>query len=467
MIYVVDQPERNQLPTAVLIGCYASAVALAPSWEIKALLSAPILCAAVAWWTLSSSQRWIALFLGAALLLPPLPFALGNSGAHPAIAFAALGVFVGVARLAEWRFNFDLLTATLIAFSCVLLASAGFALWYSGGAVAAGSLVRVALFGISAYCYLYAVHGPTADGSASFTGMRWLFFAAVIAAGFACLDFYYQLPAPAGYGAQFVWLDSGVLRRAQGLFYEASTLGNFCAFFVVMVAVALFPMDGVRRLPRVDLLLGGVVLIAALMFSYSRASVLNVGVSLIALAYVRRVRLKRLGLALLACAAAGAAVVYSVFPSFAFSYWMRLSLSLQDFWSAPERVLSGRVESWRVLIGFLAEHPWHALFGIGYKTLPYSDFVGKTVIADNTYLSLLVETGIVGIAAFAALNYAILRGGLRAARSTAPTAAFFGAWIFCFWTGQMVQMFSGDLITYWRVLPLYFWVLAVAVRETR
>ena len=38
---------------------------------------------------------------------------------------------------------------------------------------------------------------------------------------------------PAGYGPQFVWLDSGVYRRAQGFFYEASTLGNFCAFFLV------------------------------------------------------------------------------------------------------------------------------------------------------------------------------------------------------------------------------------------
>jgi len=25
-------------------------------------------------------------------------------------------------------------------------------------------------------------------------------------------------------------------------------------------------------------------------------------------------------------------------------------------------------------------------------------------------------------------------------------------------------MFSGDLLTYWRVLPVYFWVLALAVR---
>lgn len=28
----------------------------------------------------------------------------------------------------------------------------------------------------------------------------------------------------------------------------------------------------------------------------------------------------------------------------------------------------------------------------------------------------------------------------------------------------MVQMLSGDLLTYWRVLPLYFWMLALAVR---
>jgi hypothetical protein len=30
--------------------------------------------------------------------------------------------------------------------------------------------------------------------------------------------------------------------------------------------------------------------------------------------------------------------------------------------------------------------------------------------------------------------------------------------------GQVFQMLSGDLLTYWRVLPLYFWALAAAVR---
>jgi hypothetical protein len=26
-------------------------------------------------------------------------------------------------------------------------------------------------------------------------------------------------------------------------------------------------------------------------------------------------------------------------------------------------------------------------------------------------------------------------------------------------------MFSGDLMTYWRVLPVYFWVLGTAIRD--
>src|SRR5581483_10518904 len=121
-------------------------------------------------------------------------------------------------------------------------------------------------------------------------------------------------------------------------------------------------------------------------------------------------------------------------------------------------------ESWSFLLSFLSDHPWHAIVGIGYKTLPYSDFVGRPVIADNMYLSMLVETGIVGLSAMLLLHAAILRAGYRAATHPDPKASFFGQWIFCFWVGQVVQMLSADVLTYWRVLPVYFWTLAVAVR---
>jgi O-antigen ligase len=81
------------------------------------------------------------------------------------------------------------------------------------------------------------------------------------------------------------------------------------------------------------------------------------------------------------------------------------------------------------------------------------------------YLSLLVETGIGGLAALVWLNVAILRAARRAAQAPDTRRSFFGDWMLCFWSGQVVQMASGDLLTYWRVLPVYFWVLALAVRQ--
>ncbi len=67
----------------------------------------------------------------------------------------------------------------------------------------------------------------------------------------------------------------------------------------------------------------------------------------------------------------------------------------------------------------------------------------QNLVADNTYLSLLVETGLLGLGVFAALNVAILRTALRAARTAGARASFFGSWIFCFWCGELVQMLSG------------------------
>src|SRR4030095_9959530 len=103
-------------------------------------------------------------------------------------------------------------------------------------------------------------------------GVRLLYAAAVAAALFACVDFYFQFPAPAGYGPQFVWLDSGVYRRAQGLFCEASTLGNFCAFFLVMIAVCFSRPRAETPVSRKALVVGGAVFSAALLLLYLRGA---------------------------------------------------------------------------------------------------------------------------------------------------------------------------------------------------
>ena len=456
---------RPPIGAALACGMYAAVIAAAPNLITKAILAAPLAAIPVGWWTLQRPARWIALFFAAALLLPPLPIAIGDSGPHPCLVLAAAGLFCGILWLSEWRIPWTSLNAAFLCFSAILLASVAQAAWHSGGTAAAGSLTRVALFAISAYVYFYTAHGPGLRDSHA--PIRLLYAIAAISALFACIDFYYQFPAPAGYGPQFVWLDSGVYRRAQGLFYEAGTLGNFCVFFLVMIAVAFSRPRAESPVSRKALAAGGAVFFTALVLSYSRSSVLALLAACTVLIWHNR---KRVPLAKVACVlamggAAGALLVWKLFPAFAEVYWTRLTGSAEYFFSATEGVLSGRVETWRLLTSWIQANPWQAFFGIGYKTLPYTDTLGSAVVPDNNYLSLLVETGIAGFAALLWLCAAILRASARAARSANPRTSFCGAWMLCFWSGQMVQMFSADVLTFWRVLPVYFWILALAVRE--
>jgi O-antigen ligase len=468
MIPAAGARERQQLLAGAGFGLYAATVALVPGLTAKAVLAAPLVAIPLFWYLINTSTAWLSLFFVCALLTPPLPIALGDSGPHIALLVAAAGIFIGLLRLSEWRFRADGLSICILALWSVLALSVSLAAIYSGAAIAAGSLARVLLFGISIYVFLYVRDGPAGLNSAQgFRMIRVLFWAATVSALFACVDFYFQFPAPAGYEQQFIWLDSGVYRRAQGVFYEASTLGNLCAFFLEMIAVALFRPREKQPLSRAALIAGGAALGAALVLSYSRASIVNLMVAVIVLLLLHRKRIRwgRLLAGTAVFGAGAAAILVSAFPIFTGVAWLRISAAFQYFSESPNMVLSGRLHSWQTLIDFLSEHPWHALLGVGYKTLPYSDFIGTTAIGDNTYLTLLAETGILGLLGVIALNAAILSAAYRAARSSGVLRSFCGAWMLCFWAGQVVQMFSADLLTYWRVLPVYFFVLALAARQ--
>ena len=456
---------RPRLAAAGLLGVWAAAVAVAPTVETKLLIGAPAVLLAFSCWTIAAPARWLAGFLAAALLLPPLPVAWGDSGPHVCLFFAALGLLGGVWWLPRSPIPGSALNRAVAAFLLVLLASVAPAALDSGAAIAGGSLVRVGLFGISIFVFLFAAYGPGL-GRDPFSAIRSLYWIAVASALFACVDFYFQFPAPAGYGSQFVWLDSGVYRRAQGIFYDAGTLGNFCAFFLVMIAVCFSRRREETPLARKALAAGGLIFSFALVLSYSRSSLLNVLTALAVLAWMNRSRLRPVRVAAIAVPsfAAAALLAWKVFPQFVEAYWLRLSASVEYFSSATGAVLSGRLDSWRTLAGWISAHPWQALFGIGYKTLPYTSYLGAPVVGDNMYLSLLVETGVLGLAALLWMNVAILRASAVAARAPESRKAFFGTWMLCFWSGQMVQMLSVDVLTFWRVLPAYFLVLALAVR---
>ena len=455
--------EGSGILTGAGIGLWTAGIALVPQTSAKLLLAAPLAAAALGLWLLGASHRWLTAFFFAAILLPPLPLPGGDSGLSVAPFVAAFGVLAALLWSRIWRpWNHPVIGA-LLTFIGVLLGSVAFAMAYSGPAIAIGSFARVVLFCIGAFVFLWAYAGPRSATWDERRFVRYLFGLAVAAAVFACADFYFQFPAPAGFGDQYVWLQDAVLRRAQGLFYEASTLGNFCAFFIVMTAAAyLRPHDGL--ISRPVLLAGGLVLTVALVLSYSRASMLNVAVAVLAMGLLRTNRIRPLVRTLIVLAVAAAAIQLA-YPQLSSNYWGRLLGSFSYFATSPDKVLSGRLEHWSALGEFIAAEPWHLVFGVGYKTLPYSSFIGAPVVADNTYLALLVETGILGFGSFLALNGLILRTSWRVMKSADPTKAFLGEWIFCFWCGQTVQMLSGDLITYWRVLPAYFWVLGAAARH--
>ena len=461
MFDAIAAPRRSSWPAALLFGMWAAAVATAPGLPLKAALAAPAFLIPLAWWTLHRPERWIAAFFAAALLLPPLPIPIGNSGPHPSLVFAALGLLAGALWLGDWKFDPSAVHGAMLLLFSILLASVAFAAVDSGATVAAGSLARVALFAIPVYVFFYTASGPAAgaDGWRLLPPLYWI---AAASALFACVDFYFQFPAPAGYGPQFVWLDSGVYRRAQGLFYEASTLGNFCAFFLVMIAVAFSRPRGEAPVGRKALFAAGAIFFAALVLSYSRGSLVNLLVALAVLTWRNRARIRLWRLA--AFASAAAFLTWEIFPRFAQVYWQRISASAEFFFTATAGVLSGRVASWQALAGWVEMHPWQAFFGVGYKTLPYTNYLGGPLVADNMYFSLLVETGVAGLGALLLLHAAILRSANRASHSVNPRTAFLGTWILCFWAGEAVQMLSGDLLTYWRVLPVYFWVLALAIR---
>ena len=126
------------------------------------------------------------------------------------------------------------------------------------------------------------------------------------------------------------------------------------------------------------LLCGALPLLAALVLSYSRASLVSLVTSLAALLWLsrRQTSWRRLITSLgIACVAAYVFLV-GLFPNFAEAYWMRLSDTFEFFRESPNAILSGRLHSWEILGDFLITHPWHAVLGIGYKSLPYTDFTG-------------------------------------------------------------------------------------------
>lgn len=196
---------RGQIAAGALVGSCAALIAVRPGFAVKAGLCAAMIAIPLLWWMVREPARWLVLFFVSALLLPPLPVNIGDAGPHVALLFAGCGLLIGLIHTVPIRV--DRLGMSLIALLAAIAASIAMAAIYSGFLIAAASMARVVLFGISVYVFFF-VRGI----SVSFNIVRVLFWAAVGSAVFACLDFYFQFPAPGDMGHS----SSGSIREFSG-----------------------------------------------------------------------------------------------------------------------------------------------------------------------------------------------------------------------------------------------------------
>ena len=419
------------------------------------------------------------LVLAAGILLsleifPPLYFTeLGETPLFVSLFLIPIVVAVVVIRYPEISVAWDPVSKGLVAFLVGTALSIPFAFWLSGPSVGMSSLSRWLLLSHAAVLY-YLIRASSHQQSTR--AERWIFglllTGAVLSAGYGILDFLSPIPLPHPAADQFIWLEGSVLRRAQGLFYESSNFANFCGFFLIAASTAfLARKERYVGIPRFLLVLFISTLSLAVLVSFSRSTWASVLTALFAsLMLSRFVRLPR-GVAVLCAVLVPLCFLWILSPGL-WDYLVSARVGrLFEIIDDPNSATSGRFETWTRMLSIMRDEPQYLFFGIGYKTLTVTRLFHGEIVTDNGYLSLLLESGLAGLAGFALFSKAILGTFLRLARAGPELPAFWATVLFSIWCGELVQLLAADAYTYWRNISIFAALMAltlnIAEREER
>lgn len=442
-------------------------LALGVGWAASQFAARPILLLAVAGCclylllALASLRRpliFVVVFLVVLIVLPPFYFSrFGETPVYVSSLLVPMGLAIVVARLPEFHFRFDTITKGLGLFLAGTGLSLPFAWWLSGSEVGTQSVLRWLMLAQMALIY-FLVRGakPTREGRAERYVVPILMVAAVLTAAYGILDFFWPVPLDHPAADQFIWLGTTVLRRAQGVFYEASNFANLCGFFLATASAAfLARQERAVGFSRPWLLVFIAVLSLAVFVAFSRSAWGNVLVTLgVFVGISRQVKLRR-GLAFFVALGIPLTLLWVYSPEL-WNYFVNARVgNLTQIFADPNLASSGRFETWARVFSILQDYPQYLLFGIGYKTLPYTRLFHGEIITDNGFLNLLLETGILGLAGFLAFTAAVFKTFLDLARRSRGTMAFWSTLLFSFWCGEWVQMMAADAYTYWRSMAVF------------
>ncbi len=410
---------------------------------------------------------WVYCTAVAALVIPGLYLQVmgGESPLYVSNALFGVGILIVILKGEDIRVQWEGVGQASMLFLVALLASLPFAFWLSGSAQGSQSLLRFVLIIQPFFAYLWIRSlGPFDTEQQLRTLVKVLLGFGFISAAYGIADFYYPIPLPHPFADQYIYLDFGHIRRAQGIFYEASSFGNVCAFMVCLAVCLLLSIRRLTIAQRVVLALAAGTFTTALFLSYSRGSWMAVTVAISVFLILQR-QLKVWN-CLFVCFMFGGFIlmVYQFSQDVVVNFFNWRLGTLIDFWQDPNTATSGRWANWATLWNYFATRPWLVLFGIGYKSIPYTPIFGKPVVADNGYMSLLFEAGIPGLAAFVWLNYNLMRLLSRCRKAESHLCRLLASFLIAFWCGELAQMLTGDIFTFWRNLTVMF-VLIAAVQS--
>lgn len=409
---------------------------------------------------------FVAIFLAGLIALPPVFLErLGAVPIYPTTLLLPMGIAIVVCRLPDFKLRFDPIVS---AFACFLLftgVSLPFVWLFSGKQVGWDSLLRWLMLAQVTLIYIIARGGMRAEESRLEQRLMPVLFAAAAASAiYGVIDFVWPIPIPHPAADQFIWLGSGMIRRAQGVFFEASSFANMCGFFLAAAAAALLTgKERVLGLSKACLMAFIAVLMLAVFLSFSRSAWGCVLTSILVFgAFFGRVRAGRVAWFLFALC-----LPLFLLPLYSPELWNYFLVNrvghFTQLFTDPNLVSSGRIDTWRRIAGVLQEHPHYFIFGVGYKSLPRTHLFHETIITDNGFLNLLLETGIAGLFSFVLFLAIAFRAFRRLAHSSSVKTAFWGGFLFSFWCGECVQLMAADAYTYWRNMAVFLTLMGIVM----
>lgn len=443
-------------PAALAVGCLLVLLGPGPRWPLLVMgIIAYLLFGAV---SIKDPLIFVVTFLVILEISPPFFFVqTGLTPVYLSFFLLPIGAAIVVCRLQDLHFAGDPVASGLAIFLVSVALSLPFACWLSGAGPGAGSFSRWLLLSQMAFIY-YLIRG---GARATETGCeRWAFrlllAGALISAAYGIIDFVWPVPFSHPAADQFIWLGTMILRRAQGVFYESSNFGNFCGFFLFITSAALLARkEQVLCIRRSALVVSVAILSLAVLVAFSRSTWASVFVALLVFASITgHVKVRR-GAILLLVLAVLLFLLWKLSPGL-WSYLLNARVgTLAEIFVSPNDATSGRFDTWSNVIKIISDNPQYLAFGIGYKTLTFTRLFHGEITVDNGYLSLLLETGLAGLAAFLFFSGAILKTFFRLSHARDQATAFWSAVLFSLWCGQLIQLLAVDAYTYWRNMVVF------------